>query len=84
MTVRPVTITVSGTAMAGKSAVAELIRQAMKQHGLSVELIDDNGIGVVDEAPGVIEQTLEARLTRLRALNTPISVHTKHAVRMSK
>lgn len=55
-------ITLTGSPASGKSAVAELIRQQLEAHGITATLTDDNGIGLVDEQPGVIATSLQERL----------------------
>lgn len=74
----PIQVVVSGGAGSGKSAVAEVIRQALKKAGLKTEVVDDNGVGVIDEAPGVIRETLERRLERIRGQEAHISTKQAH------
>lgn len=73
---RCVSVTVSGQDGVGKSAVALLIRNALAEHGVVVELCDGNGIGVVDEGKGVIQASLFQRLDALRMRNLPVRVET--------
>lgn len=67
-------VTVSGHHASGKSAIAHLVAQALTISGLTVELVDDNGVGIVDEAPGVIEATLNGRITSLVKRGTLVKV----------
>jgi len=57
-----VKIVISGTTGIGKSSIARLIEQTLKQYDIKVNCIDDNGCGIVDEATGVIGKTFEKRL----------------------
>lgn len=74
---KSVVVTVSGRYGSGKSAVALIIEKALKEHGINASLIDDNGVGIVDEAPGVVESTLPARLTSLTKDNLTVVVQTR-------
>ncbi|UBM12692.1 hypothetical protein [Cupriavidus metallidurans] len=69
-------ITVAGHVASGKSAVAHVVAQALQIAGLNVELVDENGCGVVDEVPGVIESTLGSRVTSLAKRGTLVKVQT--------
>jgi len=60
-----ITITVAGGAGEGKSAVALLIAKVLAEHGIKATLDDTNGLGMVEEAPGVIESTLPKRLNSI-------------------
>jgi pantothenate kinase-related protein Tda10 len=59
---KKINVVVSGCNGSGKSAVALLIQKTLRDNGITATLNDDNGIGIVDEAPGVIESSLEPRL----------------------
>lgn len=56
-------IYITGYSATGKSAIAEVINQCLTNLGINVELIDDNGNGVVDERPGAITPSLIPRLS---------------------
>lgn len=71
-----IVIQVCAYAGSGKSAVAELLRQALTIVGFEVTLNDDNGIGHVDEAPGVIAESLHSRIESIKTLGTPIEIRT--------
>lgn len=69
-------IIVMGTSASGKSALAELVRQALTISGINVELTDDNGIGIVDEKPGVIAASLDSRIKGIADRGTPVKIQT--------
>lgn len=78
---KEILITVMAGAGDGKSTVAELIHQALKNVGLSVELVDDNGVGVVDELPGLIASELELRAEAIRQREHKVTILTRQARR---
>lgn len=74
---KKLTITVTGVAGTGKSAVARAIEQALAAHGIEAVVQDDNGIGVIDEKPGTIEASLGDRLASLARNGLPITIRTQ-------
>lgn len=77
-------ITITAGAGRGKSSVAELIRQGLKISGLNVELIDDNGYGVVEELPGVIAGRLHRSIAKIADRGTKITIRTMQSNRQSQ
>lgn len=71
-----ITVTVAGACASGKSAIAELIRQALAISGVDVVLNDDNGIGIVDEKPGVIAATLDSRINTFNERGSSVAIRT--------
>lgn len=69
-------VTVSAGSAQGKSTVAQMIFDVMQMVDLNVTLLDDNGIGIVDERPGVISESIDRRITSLAERGTSISVRT--------
>ncbi len=68
-------VLVAGKAGKGKSTVAEVIRQALLNAGIQATLMDDNGIGIVDEPAGTIPNTMTTRLASL-SLKTKVEIRT--------
>lgn len=73
---KEIIVTVAGEAGAGKSAIAELVRQGLAIADVKVELLDDNGIDVVDERPGQIAAELNERLASIVKGGTTVRVRT--------
>ena len=73
---KEITVTVAGASASGKSAIAEVIRQALAISGIKVVLNDDNGIGTVDEAPGVIAASLSSRIDTFNERGSSVSIST--------
>ena len=71
-----ITVTVAGASASGKSAIAELIRQVLDISGVKVVLNDDNGIGMVDERPGVIAASLDSRIATFNERGSSVSIRT--------
>lgn len=69
-------IAVTTAAHGGKSAISELIRQKLSEAGFKVTLIDDNGVGIVEEAPGVIRDSLTNRINALVDKQSEIIIRT--------
>lgn len=69
-------IAILGKSCSGKSALAELVRQALAVSGINVELIDDNGIGIIDEKPGVIADSLDGRIQGIIDRGTTVKIQT--------
>lgn len=80
---KEVSVTVTGITAAGKSAVAEYIRQKLLEIGISASLNDDNGIGIVDEPLGAISNTLTERMDSLRLSKLAVGIRTNLAQRSS-
>lgn len=74
----PIKITIAGSAGTGKSAIAELVRQALAISDIEVELIDDNGIGFVDERPGEIARSLNGRIKGIVERGTKVRIQTQN------
>lgn len=74
----PIKITIAGSAGTGKSAIAELVRQALAISDIEVELIDDNGIGIVDERPGEIARSLNGRIKGIVERGTKVRIQTQN------
>ena len=76
MTERNITVQVGGPPAAGKSVVGLLIAQILRIAGLKTELVDDNGLGFVDEEPGTIASSIQDRLDSIRKQGTEVKVRT--------
>lgn len=76
-----INIIISSRAARGKSTVAEQVRRALVVAGLNVELIDDNGTGIVEELPGVIAGRLNESLAEIANRNTKVIIRTAFARR---
>lgn len=72
-------VLVVGGSGSGKSAIAQVIYDALAASGLKVELNDNNGIGVVDEKPGVIKETLSGRLESIVGRDTKVCIKSINA-----
>ena len=78
---RNINITVTGTAATGKTAIAEYIRQKLEEVGISVNLLDDNGVGIIEQTPEEVTETLNQRLASINLHNTVASIRTAQALR---
>lgn len=65
----------------GKSTVAQMIFDVMQVVGFNVELVDDNGIGIVDELPGTISDSINLRIESIRKSDHKITIQTQTAAR---
>lgn len=74
-------IQIKGVAGQGKTTLAFAINNALRDLGLNVSLVDDNGVGSIDEHPGLIHSTLPSRIQALKEKQTPIKVQTIHQPR---
>lgn len=72
-----ITITVAGRAGVSKSAIAELVRQALETAGINATLVDNNGYGFIDEEPGDIAATLSERLASVTQHCAQVAIETK-------
>ena len=80
---KEIIVTVSGSANTGKSAIAEYIRLKLEEIGITAKLTDDNGIGIVDEKPGVIANSVHERLTSIRDKGTLVNIATSQRLRQN-
>jgi len=78
---RKINITVTGTTASGKTAIAEYIRQKLEEVGISVNLLDDNGVGIIEQTPEEVTETLNQRLASINSHNTVVSIRTAQALR---
>ena len=69
-------ISISGTSASGKSALAEKIAQVLRAADITVDVIDDNGIGVIEEHPGIIAGSLNERLHTIAIKETSVTIRT--------
>lgn len=76
---RDIRIVVMAGSGQGKSTVAQMIFDVLQMVGFNVDLVDDNGIGIVDEVPGAIAATIDNRIADLRASDHKITVQTQQA-----
>lgn len=81
---KEITVIVSGETGVGKSTIAEAIRQALAIIDVDVRLVDDNGTGVTDEAPGVIAASLSERLDSLQKSDVRVVVQTRQVRKASR
>lgn len=65
----------------GKSTIAQMMFDVMQMVGFNVELVDDNGIGIVDELPGTISDSIESRIASLRESDHKIIIQTQQVAR---
>jgi pantothenate kinase-related protein Tda10 len=72
-----ITVTVSGPAGAGKSAIARVIELALYSHGVCVNRVDDNGTGIKDEREGVIELSVGSRMVAVAERGATVTVQTR-------
>jgi hypothetical protein len=70
-------VTVAGMPASGKSAVARAIEVALTGLGATVRREDYNELGATDEKPGVIEDTVWARMAVLANHGLNVTVRTK-------
>ena len=78
---RNINITVTGTAATGKTAIAEYIRQKLEEVGISVNLMDDNGLGIIDHTSEEVTETLNQRLATINSHKTVVSIRTAQTLR---
>lgn len=78
---REINIVVAGTAASGKTAIAEYIRQKLEEVGISVNLLDDNGVGIIEQTPEEVAETLNQRLASINLHNTVVSIRTAQTLR---
>jgi hypothetical protein len=69
-------ITVCAPAGVGKTALAYAIGQFLGSAMLRADIRDDNGVGVVEEAPEMVHKTLAKRLQAIREKQVPITIRT--------
>ena len=65
----------------GKSTLAQMIFDVLQMVGFNVDLVDDNGIGIVDELPGTISDSIESRIASIRTSDHKITIQTQQAAR---
>jgi hypothetical protein len=53
-----------------------LIRQKLSEVGFNVTLIDDNGVGIVEESPDIIRDSLTNRINALVDKQSEIIIRT--------
>lgn len=68
-------VVISGPCKSGKSGVAFAIQDLLEKQGIKTELIDDNGVGIVDEPIDLMKRTFVQR--SLSILNRGAVVHIK-------
>lgn len=78
---REINIVVAGTTASGKTTIAEYIRQKLEEVGISVNLMDDNGLGIIDHTSEEVTETLNQRLAAINSHNTVVSIRTAQTLR---
>jgi uridine kinase len=78
---REINIVVAGTTASGKTTFAEYIRQKLGEVGISVNLLDDNGVGIVEQTPEQVTETLNQRLAAINSHNTVVGIRTAQTLR---
>ncbi len=69
-------ITISGPIKSGKSGLAFAIQNLLEKQGIKVELIDDNGVGIVDELPDLMKRTFGQRAMSISNRGAMVHVQT--------
>ena len=69
------------SAMKDKTDIAEYIRQKLEEVGISVNLLDDNGVGIIEQTPEEVTETLNQRLASINLYNTVVSIRTAQPLR---
>ena len=78
---REINIVVAGTTASGKTTIAEYIRQKLEEIGISVDLLDDNGMDIIDHTSEEVTESLNQRLASM-ALNKPaVRIRTAQTLR---
>lgn len=71
-------IIVAGAPMCGKSAIAHAITHFFEQqHGMLVNLIDDNSVGIIDERPERMLATSKLRFESVKLKGTRVRIQTR-------
>lgn len=73
-------VTVSGVGAAGKTTVAFAINKALRDLGLNVSMVDDNGSGVVCEPSDLVTETMERRVASLVKKRVKIKIRTINVI----
>ena len=74
-------IIVASRAGEGKTAISTLIANTLRDNGIKVELIDDNGVGIVDEPGGITNERMIACITAIGTKRVPVEVRTTQLAR---
>ena len=74
---RDIRIVVMADSGQGKSTIAQMVFDVMRMVGFNAELVDDNGIGIVDEVTGSISDTIDQRIAALRESDHKLTVQTQ-------
>lgn len=74
-------IVVAGTAAAGKTTIAEYIRQKLEEIGISVDLLDDNGSGIIEQSPEEVTESLNRRLASMASNKPAVRIRTAQTLR---
>ena len=74
-------IIVASRAGEGKTAISTLIANTLRDNGINVELIDDNGVGIVEEPGGISNERLISCVTAISTKRVPVEVRTTQLAR---